>query len=268
MHTIIAMPEGDTIHRAARRAAEALVGKEILSIETPQERHRLDRWPERLGGRAVRAVDAKGKHLLMRFEGDLTLHSHLRMGGYWGVYRRGERWRRSPHRAWLVIRTPDHEVVQFDGPVLELMTDSRTRIDQRLSRLGPDILGPEFDERRYLRLLREDDQTRTLGDALLDQRNVAGIGNIWKSESCFVAGIDPWRRLEDVSDAEAMRVVREARPLMLHSMEGAGPILTAGDGPWVFERAGLPCRRCQTLVRARGQGDDNRTTYWCPTCQR
>jgi endonuclease VIII len=263
VRTIIGMPEGDTIHRAARRVGDALVGKDIVSIDTPQERHRLDRWPERLDGRAVRAVDAKGKHLLMRFEGDLTLHSHLRMGGMWGVYRRGQRWRRSPRRAWLVIRTPDHEVVQFDGPVLELMTDSRTRIDQRLSRLGPDILAPEFDEPGYLRLLREDDQTRTIGDALLDQRNIAGIGNIWKSESCFVAGIDPWRRLGDLSNEEVLRIAREARPLMRDSVFAA-----SGDGPWVFERAGLPCRRCQTLVRARGQGDDNRTTYWCPTCQR
>src|SRR5918999_1089047 len=145
------MPEGDTIHNAARRLSAALVGREIVSIETPQPRHALDRWPERLAGRGVRAVDAHGKHLFVRFEGDLTLHSHLRMGGKWGVYRRGERWRRSPQRAWLVIRTPDHEVVQFDGPVLELMTDSRTRFDQRLASLGPDVLADEFDAREVVR---------------------------------------------------------------------------------------------------------------------
>jgi endonuclease VIII len=267
VRTITGMPEGDTIHRAARRIDEALVGREILSIETPQGRHRLDRWPERLGGRGVRAVDARGKHLLVRFNGDLTLHSHLRMGGLWGVYRRGERWRRSPRRAWLVIRTAEHEVVQFDGPVLELMTDSRTRFDQRLSGLGPDILADDFLEDRFLRRLREDDQTRPIGDALLDQRNVAGIGNIWKSESCFAAGVDPWRRLRDLSDEEALRIVREGRALMRDSLQALGPIHTAGNGSWVFERAGLPCRRCQTLIRARGQGDDNRTTYWCSTCQ-
>ena len=135
------MPEGDTIHHAARRIGAALVGAAITSIETPNPRHRLDRWPERLAGRSVRAVDAHGKHLFLRFEGDLTLHSHLRMGGKWGVYRHGERWRRSPRRAWLVIRTAAHDVVQFDGPVLELMTDARTRFDQRLAALGPDIVG-------------------------------------------------------------------------------------------------------------------------------
>src|SRR5919201_2431107 len=147
------MPEGDTIHNAARRFGSALVGHEIESIETPQRRHLLDRWPERLSGRAVRAVDARGKHLFLRFDGDLTLHSHLRMTGHWGVYRRGERWRRSARRAWLVIRTEQHEVVEFDGPVLELMTDSRTRFDRRLAMLGPDVLDEQLDDRRFLTLL-------------------------------------------------------------------------------------------------------------------
>src|SRR5215207_9701159 len=257
------MPEGDTILHAARRVGAALVGREIVSIETPQARHARDGWPERLAGRPVRSVDSHGKHLFVRFEGELTLHSHLRMGGKWGVYRRGERWRRSPRRAWFVVRTPDHEVVQFDGPVLELMTESRTRFDQRLAALGPDILGEQMDEPSFLRRLREDDPTRGIGDALLDQRNIAGIGNIWKSESCFAAGIDPWRRVRDVSDAEALAIVRTARPAMQASAEHGGARLE----PLVYERAGLPCPRCGQILRARGQGDDNRTTYWCAGCQ-
>jgi len=256
------MPEGDTILSAARRVGEALVGRPIVEIETPQPRHALDRWPERLDGRAVRAVDARGKHLFIRFEGDLTLHSHLRMTGQWGVYRRGERWRRSPRRAWLVIRTEQHEVVEFDGPVLELLTDSRTRFDRRLAALGPDLLAADFDERRFLALLRADDPSRAIGDALLDQRNVAGIGNMWRAEGCFVAGVDPWRRVDALSDAEALAVVRELRPLMQASAEGH-----RAPRRWVYDRAGLPCRRCDTPIRARGQGDDNRTTYWCPSCQ-
>jgi endonuclease VIII len=270
-------PEGDTIHSAARRVGAALVGHEIEEIETPQRRHAMDRWPERLAGRAVRAVDAHGKHLFIRFDGNLTLHSHLRMTGKWGVYRRGERWRRAPRRAWLVIRTAAHEVVEFDGPVLELMTESRTRFDRRLAMLGPDVLSENFDESRFLALLREDDATRGIGDALLDQRNLAGIGNVWKSEGCFLARLDPWRRTEEVSDAEVLQVVREIRPLMQMSVERGGRIVTyepkrpgpsRGDSRmWVFERTGLPCRRCGTLIRARGQGDDNRTTYWCPECQ-
>jgi endonuclease-8 len=260
------MPEGDTIHAAARRVGAALVGRPIESIETPQRRHALDRWPERLAGRAVRAVDAHGKHLFLRFEGDLTLHSHLRMSGWWGVFRRGERWRRSPRRAWLVIRTREHEVVQFGGPVLELMTEGRTRFDQRLAVLGPDVLAGELDERAALRNLRDDDQSRGLGDALLDQRNVAGIGNVWKAESCFATGLDPWRRLRDVSDDELLHVIRAARSLMQESV--AGRRFLPKERAKVFERAGLPCRRCGALVRSRGQGDDNRTTYWCPGCQR
>ncbi|MDQ4071568.1 MAG: hypothetical protein M3088_01660, partial [Actinomycetota bacterium] len=251
------MPEGDTIHRAARQVGAALVGREIESIETPQPRHRLDRWPQRLAGRAVRSVEARGKHLLLRFEGELTVHSHLRMGGSWRVYRRGERSRLSTRGAWLVLRTAEHEVVQFDGPVLELLTDGRARSDPRLAALGPDILAEEFDEAAYLRRLRAEDPTRGIGDALLDQRNVAGIGNIWKSEGCHLAAIDPWRRLAELSDAEALAIVRALRPLTRQSVEGRGRIETyrpegdgrpaGGDGhTWVHGRGGLPCRSCRT----------------------
>jgi len=264
------VPEGDTIHHAAKRLRAALVGSEIVSIETPHPRHAADRWPERLQGRGVRKVDAHGKHLFVRFNGDLTLHSHLRMTGKWGVYERGQRWRRSPRRAWLVIRTPEHEVVEFDGPVLELMTDSRTRFDRRIAALGSDIISDDFSERDFLRRLREDDPTRGIGDAVLDQRIVAGLGNIWKCETCFLAGIDPWRKIGGLSDEEALAIVREARPRMRDSAENGGRITTAPGGKWavwVHERAGLPCRRCGTIIRARGQGDDNRTTYWCPRCQ-
>jgi endonuclease-8 len=256
------MPEGDAIHRAARRVGAALVGNEIRSIEMPQQRHSRDRWPERLAGRDVQAVDAHGKHLFVRFDGDLTLHSHLRMGGSWGVYPRGGRWHRPSHRAWLVIKTDDHDVVQFDGPVLELMTEGRTRFDQRLAALGPDVLAPEFDEKAFLTRLRADDQTRGVGEVLLDQRIVSGLGTVWKSEGCFLAGLSPWRRLSTVGDDDVRRVIREVRPLMMSSVNGERA------RRWVFERSGQPCRRCSTPIRFRGQGDDNRNTYWCPECQR
>src|SRR4051794_38478092 len=161
------MPEGDTIHYAAKRIRPLLEGR-VPEVATPHPRLRGDRWPERLEGRAVHAVDVHGKHLFLRFDGGLTIHSHLRMTGHWGTYRDGRRWGRSPRRAWLVLRTDAGEVVQFDGPVLELMTDSRTRFDQRISALGPDIVAPEeFDEERFLRRLRQDDPTRPIGDALL-----------------------------------------------------------------------------------------------------
>ncbi|HMJ02767.1 MAG TPA: DNA-formamidopyrimidine glycosylase family protein [Conexibacter sp.] len=259
------MPEGDTILRAANRIRPVLEGVVPDEIVTPQARHARDRWPERLDGRAVTKVDTHGKHLFLRFEGDLVLHSHLRMTGAWAVYRHGARWRRAPRRAWLVLRARDHEVVEFDGPLLELMTEGRSRFDQRIAGLGPDVVADEFDAQRFLRRLREDDPTRALGDALLDQRTVAGIGNIWKAEGCWGAAVDPWRRLRDVSDAEALAVIEHVRPRMRRAAESARK--DASDRR-VYERAGRPCPRCGEAIRARGQGDDNRTTFWCPGCQR
>jgi endonuclease VIII len=185
------------------------------------------------------------------------------MTGVWGVYGPGRRWGRSPSRAWLVLRCDGLEVVEFDGPLLELMTDGRVRFDQRLAALGPDVLAGEFDCERFLRRLRADDPTRPIGDALLDQRTVAGIGNIWKAEGCWEAAIDPWRPVSSVSDAEALAIVEGIRPRMLRSgLEGPGSI-----GPRVYRRAGRPCPRCATAIVSRGQGEDNRRTYWCPGCQ-
>ncbi len=149
----------------------------------PHPRHQLDRWPQRLEGSAVRAVDAYGKHLFLRFDSGLTVHSHLRMSGAWDVYRQGQRRRRARRRAWLVLRCDGFEVVEFDGPVLELASDARIRSDPRLVALGPDVLGEHFEERSFLARLRADDPRRPIGDALLEQRTVAGIGNVWKAEA-------------------------------------------------------------------------------------
>ena len=258
------MPEGDTIAYAAQRIRPVLEGHVPDEIRTPQRRHAMDRWPERLQGRTVEEIRTHGKHLFLRFEGDLTLHSHLRMTGSWGVYPPGRRWGRAPRRAWLVMRRGATEVVEFDGPVLELLTESRTRFDRRLTALGPDILAPEFDHDRFLARLRGDDSTRGIGDALLDQRNLAGIGNLWKAESCFDAAIDPWRRVSDVSDEEARAIVDAARPRMIEAARTGDQ----DNGRRVFRRHGQPCDRCGTTILARGQGDDNRTTFWCPGCQR
>ena len=258
------MPEGDSIRWAANRIRPVLEGRVPEEILAPHPRHALERWPERLGGRTVTRVEPYGKHLFLRFEGGLALHSHLRMTGAWGVYPAGGRWRRSRHRAWLVLRSDGCDVVQFDGPVLELMTEGRTRFDQRLAALGPDVLAEELDAERFLRRLRADDPTRGIGDALLDQSTVAGLGNMWKAEGCWEAGIDPWRPVAEVSDAEAVAILERVRPRMAHSAE-LGPRALEHR---IYGRAGRPCPRCGALVRARGQGDDNRTTFWCPGCQR
>jgi endonuclease VIII len=258
------MPEGDTIHRAAGRMREVLQGRVPEEILTPHPRFRADRWPQRLQGRPVRAVEARGKHLLVRFEGDLTLHSHLRMSGLWVVCREGERWRRAAGRAWLVMRCEEWEVIEFDGPVLELMSDFRARADPRLSALGQDVLGEDLDRDRFLARLRKSDVTRAIGDALLDQRIVAGIGNLWKSELCFAAAIDPWRTVTEVSDEEALQLVGLAAELMRRSVSSG---YTARPRS-VYGQAGRPCPRCGTTIRRCGQGEHNRTTYWCPGCQR
>ena len=258
------MPEGDTIAYAANRIRPVLEGRVPEEIETPHPRHALDRWPARLGGRTVTSVDTHGKHLFLRFEGDLVLHSHLGMVGVWGVYGPGRRWGRSARRAWIVLRSGGHEVVEFDGPLLELVTDGRTRFDQRLAALGPDVLAAEFDRDRFLVRLRGDDQTRFIGDALLDQRNLAGIGNIWKAEGCWEAAVDPWRRVAEVTDLQAVAIVDAVRPRMMRSATLGHRAIQ----PRVYGHAGRPCPRCGAAIVARGQGDANRTTYWCPECQK
>jgi endonuclease-8 len=257
------MPEGDTIHYAANRIRPILEGHVPDELSTPHPRFGRDRWADRLRGRAVRSVDAHGKHLFLRFEGGLTIHSHLRMTGSWGTFEQGRPWYRSPRRAWLVARRGGDEVVQFDGPVLELMTDSRTRLDQRIAGLGPDIIKADFDEAEFLRRLRHDDPTRAIGDALLEQRTIAGIGNLWKIEGCFMAGIDPWRRTGAVTDEEALRIVRGIRPLMqesaTHGMQDAYRT--------IYNRGGQPCPRCGARIRKDHQGETNRKTFWCEGCQ-
>jgi endonuclease-8 len=162
-----------------------------------------------------------------------------------------------------VLRARGHEVVNFDGPVLELMTESRTRFDQRFAALGPDILGETFDVETVLRRLRADDPTRPIGDALIDQRTIAGIGNLWKCEGCFLAGVDPWRSAAEVGDDEVRAILAQTRPLMQRSARDGHVTRPAG----VYGKAGRACPRCGARIRRRGQWDDNRPTYWCPGCQ-
>ncbi len=264
------MPEGDTILWAATRMRPVLEGHvpdEILMPAAPAGALRgstgRTRWPPRLAGRVLTRIDTHGKNLFLHFDGDLVLHSHLRMTGAWGVFTEAERWYRARSRAWIILRRAGVSVVEFDGPVLELLTAGRARFDQRLAGLGPDVLAAEFDAERFIRRLREDDPTRPIGDALLDQRNVAGIGNIWKSEGCWEAGVDPWRPLAAISDAEAVAIVQGARPRMLDSGR-KGPLHARLR---VYRHAEWPCPRCAAPISSKSQGDGNRMTYWCSGCQ-
>ena len=243
------MPEGDTLHRAARRL-QALVGERV-EVETPHPRAAAERIAERLDGRRLLGVEAIGKNLVLRFEGGYALRSHLRMSGSWRISPRGTVRRGRP---WLVLRGAEREAVLWNGPVLELHT-------RAVRGLGPDILGepPDFD--RMLANLRRADAHRALGDALLDQRLVSGIGNMWKAEALWHARISPWRALGAVDDAALRDVLAHAARLMRGSLE------TGREARSIYRRAGRPCPRCGVRIRSRVQGDANRTAYWCPRCQ-
>ena len=242
------MPEGDSLARAARRL-QVLVGERV-EVETPHPRAAVKRLVERLDGRRLLGVEAAGKNLLLRFEDGVVLRSHLRMSGRWQVRARGSKLFGRP---WLILRGAEREAVLWNGPVLEL--DNRA-----IRRLGPDILAKPPDFEAMIANLRRD-LRRAVGDALLDQRLVAGIGNVWKAEALWEARVSPWRPVAEVSDDELRAVLKAAHALMTASVEGGR------ERRVVYNRGGRGCRRCGTPIQARGQGDDNRTAYWCPGCQ-
>ncbi len=252
------MAEGDTILRLARRFERTLLG-ETVAAGAPNPRGRAA-GIERLDGRRLEGVEARGKHLLLGF-GELSLHSHLGMSGGWHFYRRDARWRRPRASAWAVLSGGGWDAVQFGGPSLQVLPTGRLRRDPQIAGLGPDILAEEFDEAAALAAMRAD-PGRALGDALLDQRLVAGIGNIFKSEACFAAQLDPWRPIGGLSEEELRSVLTAARALMLEAVR-------SGRHPHrVYRRRQGACPRCRGRISSRGQGDANRTTYWCPRCQR
>jgi endonuclease-8 len=245
------MPEGDAVHRAALRL-QVLAGQRV-EVETPHPRAALKGLEERLDGRVLESVEAVGKNVLLRFEGGLVLRSHLRMTGRWRLERRG-----APRngRPWLVLRGDEHEAVLWNGPVLELARDARS-----VAGLGPDILAspPDFDA--MLARLRPQPQ-RAVGDALLDQRLVAGIGNMWKAEALWQARVSPWRTVAGVSDEELRETLAAAHRLMRGRLDGARPLQR------VYRRVGRACSRCGGVIRSYPQGEAARIAYWCPGCQK
>jgi endonuclease-8 len=244
------MPEGDSLHRTAQRL-QVLVG-ESVEVETPHPRAAVKGLAQRLDGRQLEGVEAVGKNLLLRFDGGLVLRSHLRMNGRWRLEPRGTARGGKP---WLILRGSEHQAVLWSGAVLELVTG------EAMLRLGPDILGepPEYDE--MLRRLRAEPQERQVGDALLDQRLVAGIGNLWRAEALWEARVSPWRPLAELGDGELRAVLEAARVLMRKSVAGPRP------PRHVYRRAGRSCPRCGGVVRSAPQGANARTAYWCPGCQ-
>jgi endonuclease VIII len=245
------MPEGDSIHRVAQRL-QTLVGEQ-LEVETPHPRARVTGVAGRLDRRRLLGVEAVGKNLLLRFEDGLVLRSHLRMKGRWQVIERnGTSTRRG--MPWLVLRGASAEAILWHGPVLELD-------DTRVRSLGPDILADPPDLDQMVERLRAADQNLAIGEAVLDQRLVAGIGNMWRAEALWRAQVSPWARLGAVSDNDLRSLLTEAAQLMRRSLD-SGLRQRA-----VYRQAGRPCPRCGTPITSRGQGDANRIAYWCPACQ-
>ena len=265
------MPEGDTIFRTAVVLRAALVGRRIV-VARAQPQPGLRSVPDlsRLIGATVASVEAQGKHLLIGFEAGLTLRTHLRMKGSWHRYRPGEPWRLPVRRASVILETAESVAVAFDTPVAELLTDAGLHRSRALTTLGPDLLSRSFDADEALRRLRERDGEE-LGNAMLDQRAVAGIGNVYKSEVAFLEGQDPWAPVAAFDDAHLLNALRTARRLLQANTRGGARVTTGspvrGQGLWVYGRVGRPCRRCGTRIEVARQGELARLTYWCPRCQ-
>jgi len=260
------VPEGDTVYRAARLLDRSLSGKVLTRTDFRVPQHAT----ADLSGATVRETVSRGKHLLTRIDGEeeWTLHTHLKMEGTWRVLERGRRWPRPAAQARVVLETDTRVAVGFSLGIVELVP--RGREDELVGHLGPDLLGPGWDEAEALRRLRED-PTRPLGEALLDQTRLAGIGNMYMAELCFVAGVHPRTPVGDVTGLP--RLVRRAKQMLELNKERAVQS-TTGDlrerqRMWVYRRDKSPCRRCGTPIRVAmaGPAGRERASYWCPSCQ-
>ena len=258
------MPEGDTVWRAALHLDRALSGSPLVETDFRVPAHAtLD-----LSGLVVESTTSHGKHLLTRIGADHTLHTHLKMEGSWHLYKPGTRWRRPVHEARVVLRTSAWSAVGFALGVTEVL--ARADEDQAVGHLGPDLLGTGWDEDEALCRLRSD-PARPVAEAILDQRNLAGLGNLYKSELCFVVGVHPLLPVGDVPDLP--RLVRRAKAALEANKNRVEQTMTGdlrrGQHHWVYRRERQPCRRCGTriLVDMQGPATQERATYWCPTCQ-
>jgi endonuclease VIII len=268
------MPEGDTLFRTAVVLRRVLLGRTVREARA-QPGPLLRRVPDLsvLARLPVSAVEARGKHLLIAFgEGRhrLTLRTHLRMTGSWHRYRVGKRWRLPERRATVILQTDAAVVVCFDCPTVELLTDAGVARSMALRTLGPDLLAPDFDLSLGLANFSRHRST-AVGEALLDQRLVAGIGNVVRNETLFMEHTNPWLRLDELDDATLARLLITAQRVLRANVTGGARTTTGnprrGASLWVYDRGGRPCRRCGTLISLGRQGDLARLTFWCPSCQ-
>lgn len=262
------MPEGDTIFRAAATLDRWLTGREVTAARTT-----VDRLPAgKLVGQTVDGVEARAKHLLVRFSGGSVLHTHMKMTGSWHVYSKGDRWQKPPAQARFVLEVaPDRIAVCFNAPVVELLAAKGEQQHPSLRGLGPDVLKPPVDLAEVRRRAALTSPAMPIGELLLDQQVVSGIGNIWRCESLFVQRLDPWRAQSEVTDDELDDVVGVAADLMMKSakpFENVGRDFGGGaDRPWVYGRSRRPCYRCRTPISLGHMGAQARLVYWCPSCQ-
>ena len=264
------MPEG---HSVARWAAtlRAMVGEPLTAVQMPR------RWGDRpaaLVGERITDVETHGKHLLLHLSGGEAIHCHAMKYGSWQIGEPGMSLRRDAKHVRLRLRTASHEAVFFHGPVVELLTGAELAAHTTLETLGPDVLDDDFDRDEASRRVRAEGD-REIGDTVLDQRVVAGLGNIFKSEALFLAGIDPRRAASSLPRAEVDRIWDVVIPIMRAATERVGPTTTlpadmAGDGArnWVYQRSRRPCLRCGTIIQSIAQGAHGRRTFFCPHCQR
>ena len=253
------MPEGDSLARTAAGLRPHLVGRTVTAARARLPGPQV----ERVVGASVTAVESIGKNLLVRFDNGLEIRTHLRMNGTWHRYRPGERWQRAPARARLVLEVPGAVAVCFDAPTVELFERRAEGLHPSLSRLGPDVLAPDFDATEaHLRLRHPSRSDMAIADALVDQTALAGIGNIWKNETLFAEQVSPFASVADLDDARLERLIATARRKLRAS------VARRMERAEVYRRSRRPCRRCGTLIRSVQQGRElPRTTYWCPKCQ-
>jgi endonuclease-8 len=269
------MPEGDTIFRAARTLHRALAGKVVTRFETAYAPLARVHDDTPITGRTIEAVEAHGKHMVVRFSGGLALRTHMRMNGSWHIYRPGERWQRPPREMRVLVGTADFVAVGFNVPDAAFEAGEDVGRRDPIARLGPDLLRDDFDAAEAVRRLRERDRV-TIAEALLDQRALAGIGNVFKSEVLFEAGVHPETPVASLAADRLLALVTVARRQLADNVGEATPRigrrttrqLAPGDGLWVYGRGGRPCRRCGTPIAFSRHGAGARPTYWCPTCQR